>query len=60
MAVGYVEVLQRVSLMTEGPCLCGDDWDFQRDNTAVHNGRPNKDLFPGEQRRSFGLYYVFP
>ncbi|CAB1442026.1 unnamed protein product [Pleuronectes platessa] len=27
-AAGYVEMLQRASLMTEGPRLCGNDWVF--------------------------------
>uniref|UniRef100_A0A673BLB8 Uncharacterized protein n=1 Tax=Sphaeramia orbicularis TaxID=375764 RepID=A0A673BLB8_9TELE len=25
-AAGYVQMLQRASLMTEGPCLCGNSW----------------------------------
>ena len=29
-AAGYVEMLQRASLMTEGPHLCGNDWVFNR------------------------------
>uniref|UniRef100_A0A3B3UP82 Uncharacterized protein n=1 Tax=Poecilia latipinna TaxID=48699 RepID=A0A3B3UP82_9TELE len=33
-AAGYVEMLQRASLMTEGPRLCGNDWVFQQDNAA--------------------------
>uniref|UniRef100_A0A3P8TGY3 Uncharacterized protein n=1 Tax=Amphiprion percula TaxID=161767 RepID=A0A3P8TGY3_AMPPE len=33
------EMLQRTSLMTEGPRLCGNSWVFQQDNTAVHNAR---------------------
>ena len=33
---GYVEMLQRASLMTEGPRLCGD-WVFQQDNAVLHN-----------------------
>uniref|UniRef100_A0A3Q2WAA9 Tc1-like transposase DDE domain-containing protein n=1 Tax=Haplochromis burtoni TaxID=8153 RepID=A0A3Q2WAA9_HAPBU len=37
MATGYVQMLQRASLMTEGPCLCGNNWDFQHDNATVHN-----------------------
>uniref|UniRef100_A0A3Q2D1M9 Tc1-like transposase DDE domain-containing protein n=1 Tax=Cyprinodon variegatus TaxID=28743 RepID=A0A3Q2D1M9_CYPVA len=37
-AAGYVEMLQWASLMTEGPRLCGNDWVFQQDNAAVHNG----------------------
>ncbi|KAI4871654.1 hypothetical protein NFI96_019893 [Prochilodus magdalenae] len=36
-AAGFVEMLQRASLMTEGPRLCGSDWVFQLDNAAVHN-----------------------
>uniref|UniRef100_A0A3Q2D5G0 Tc1-like transposase DDE domain-containing protein n=1 Tax=Cyprinodon variegatus TaxID=28743 RepID=A0A3Q2D5G0_CYPVA len=42
---GYVEILQRVSLMTEGPRLCGNDWIFQQDNAAVHNARLTKEFF---------------
>lgn len=33
-AAGYVEMLQRAYLLTEGPHLCGDDWVFQQDNAA--------------------------
>uniref|UniRef100_A0A672YXQ5 Tc1-like transposase DDE domain-containing protein n=1 Tax=Sphaeramia orbicularis TaxID=375764 RepID=A0A672YXQ5_9TELE len=45
MAAGYVQMLQRVSLMTEGPRLCGNSWAFQQDNAAVHNARLTKDFF---------------
>ncbi len=44
-AAGYVDMLQRASLMTEGPRLCGNNWVFQQDNAAVHNNRLMKDLF---------------
>ncbi len=44
-AAGYVDMLQRASLLTEGPHLCGNDWVFQQDNAAVHNARLMKDLF---------------
>uniref|UniRef100_A0A3Q2TY87 Tc1-like transposase DDE domain-containing protein n=1 Tax=Fundulus heteroclitus TaxID=8078 RepID=A0A3Q2TY87_FUNHE len=44
-AAGYVEMLQRASLMTEGPRLCGNDWVFQQDNAAVHNARLTKEFF---------------
>uniref|UniRef100_A0A3Q0QWA4 Tc1-like transposase DDE domain-containing protein n=1 Tax=Amphilophus citrinellus TaxID=61819 RepID=A0A3Q0QWA4_AMPCI len=44
-AAGYVEMLQRASLMTEGPRLCGNDWVFQQDNAAVHSARLTKDFF---------------
>uniref|UniRef100_A0A3Q0QWK0 Tc1-like transposase DDE domain-containing protein n=1 Tax=Amphilophus citrinellus TaxID=61819 RepID=A0A3Q0QWK0_AMPCI len=42
---GYVEMLQRASLMTEGPRLCVNDWVFQQDSSAVHNARLTKDFF---------------
>uniref|UniRef100_A0A3P9MYL3 Tc1-like transposase DDE domain-containing protein n=1 Tax=Poecilia reticulata TaxID=8081 RepID=A0A3P9MYL3_POERE len=38
-------MLQRASLMTEGPRLCGNDWVFQQDNAAVHNARLTKEFF---------------
>ncbi|CAB1429965.1 unnamed protein product [Pleuronectes platessa] len=44
-ATGYVEMLQRASLMTEGPRLCGNDWVFQQDNTPIHNARLTKTFF---------------
>ncbi len=44
-AAGYVDMLQRASLLTEGPRLCGNDWVFQQDNAAVHNTRLTKDFF---------------
>uniref|UniRef100_A0A672P8D6 Tc1-like transposase DDE domain-containing protein n=1 Tax=Sinocyclocheilus grahami TaxID=75366 RepID=A0A672P8D6_SINGR len=34
-AAGYVDMLQRASLLTDR--LCGNDWVFQQDNAAVHN-----------------------
>uniref|UniRef100_A0A3P8U947 Tc1-like transposase DDE domain-containing protein n=1 Tax=Amphiprion percula TaxID=161767 RepID=A0A3P8U947_AMPPE len=42
---GYVLMLQRASLMIEGPRLCGNSWVFQQDNAAVHNARLTKDFF---------------
>lgn len=44
-AAGYVimVMLQWASLMTEGLCLCDDDWVFQQDNAAVHSGHLTKD-----------------
>ena len=36
-AVGYVRMLQRSALGTEGPRLCNDEWYFQQDNGAIHN-----------------------
>uniref|UniRef100_A0A3B4EU37 Tc1-like transposase DDE domain-containing protein n=2 Tax=Haplochromini TaxID=319058 RepID=A0A3B4EU37_9CICH len=44
-AAGYVQMLQRASLMTEGPRLCGNDWIFQQDNTTVHNACRTRDFF---------------
>ena len=44
-AAGYVQMLQRASLMTEGPRLCGNSWVCQQDNAAVHNARLTKDFF---------------
>ena len=44
-ATGYVDLLQRASLLTEGPRLCGNDWVFQQDNAALHNALLTKDFF---------------
>uniref|UniRef100_A0A8C6TTR0 Transposase n=1 Tax=Neogobius melanostomus TaxID=47308 RepID=A0A8C6TTR0_9GOBI len=44
-AAGYLQMLQRASLLTEGPRLCGNDWIFQQDNSAVHNAHRTKDYF---------------
>lgn len=44
-AAGYVQTLQRATIMTEGPRLCGNSWVFQQDNAAVHNARMAKDFF---------------
>lgn len=44
-AAGYVEMLQQAPLMTKDPRLCGDNWVFQQENAAVHNGRLTKDFF---------------
>ena len=38
-AVGYVNMLQNTSMMTEGPRLCGDGWLFQQDSAAIHRAR---------------------
>uniref|UniRef100_A0A673AD70 Uncharacterized protein n=1 Tax=Sphaeramia orbicularis TaxID=375764 RepID=A0A673AD70_9TELE len=32
---GYVQMLQRASLMTEGLRLCGNSWDFFRENNIT-------------------------
>lgn len=45
MAAGYVEMLQRASLLTEVPRLCGNDCVFQQDNVAVHNAHLTKGFF---------------
>ncbi|KAI3369248.1 hypothetical protein L3Q82_007796 [Scortum barcoo] len=45
MAAGYVEMLQRASLLTEGPRLCGNDRVFQQDNAAIYNTCLTKDFF---------------
>ncbi len=45
MVAGYVDMLQRASLLTEGPRLCSNDWVFQWDNAAVHNAHLTKDFF---------------
>ncbi len=34
-AAGYVDMLQRAFLLTEGPCLCGTDRVFQQDNAVT-------------------------
>ncbi|CAJ1053035.1 unnamed protein product [Xyrichtys novacula] len=44
-AAGYGEMLQRASLMTDNPRLCGNDWVFQQDNATVHNAHPTKNSF---------------
>uniref|UniRef100_A0A3B5BJS6 Tc1-like transposase DDE domain-containing protein n=1 Tax=Stegastes partitus TaxID=144197 RepID=A0A3B5BJS6_9TELE len=38
-------MLQRASLMTEDPRLCGNDWVFQQDNAPIHNARLTKTFF---------------
>uniref|UniRef100_A0A3Q4HN57 Transposase Tc1-like domain-containing protein n=1 Tax=Neolamprologus brichardi TaxID=32507 RepID=A0A3Q4HN57_NEOBR len=38
-AAGYVQMLQRASLMTEGPRLWGNDWAFQQGDAKVHDAR---------------------
>uniref|UniRef100_A0A3Q4N644 Tc1-like transposase DDE domain-containing protein n=1 Tax=Neolamprologus brichardi TaxID=32507 RepID=A0A3Q4N644_NEOBR len=44
-ATGCVQMLLTASLMTEGPHLCGNDWVFQQDSTAVHNACRTKEFF---------------
>ena len=38
-AAGYVSMLQKASLVTEGYRLCGEGWLFQQDNAAIHAAR---------------------
>uniref|UniRef100_A0A3Q2VB34 Tc1-like transposase DDE domain-containing protein n=1 Tax=Haplochromis burtoni TaxID=8153 RepID=A0A3Q2VB34_HAPBU len=45
MSAGYVQMLQRASLMTEGPRPCGNDWAFQQDNATVRKARRTMDFF---------------
>uniref|UniRef100_A0A669D7Y0 Tc1-like transposase DDE domain-containing protein n=1 Tax=Oreochromis niloticus TaxID=8128 RepID=A0A669D7Y0_ORENI len=44
-AAGYVQMLQRASLMTGGRRLCGNNWVFQQDNAKVHNAGRTRDFF---------------
>lgn len=55
-AAGYVQMLQRASLVTEGPRLCGSDWVFQQDNAPVHNARRTRDFF----QENIGCFGPFP
>ncbi|CAB1460624.1 unnamed protein product [Pleuronectes platessa] len=55
-AAGYVEMLQRASLMTEGPRLCGNDWVFQQDNAPIHNARLTKTFFQENNITLFGPF----
>ena len=41
-AAGYVQMLQRTSLTTEDPRLCGEGWFFQQDNATIHVARQSK------------------
>uniref|UniRef100_A0A3Q4HDY2 Tc1-like transposase DDE domain-containing protein n=1 Tax=Neolamprologus brichardi TaxID=32507 RepID=A0A3Q4HDY2_NEOBR len=38
-------MLQRASLMTEGPHLCGNDWVFHQNNSTVHNACRTRSFF---------------
>ena len=42
---GYIDMLERSSVFTEGARLCGEDWIFQQDNVAIYIVRRSKDLF---------------
>ena len=44
-AAGYVGILQRPSLITEGPRICGDEWFIHQDNAAVHTARQTMAFF---------------
>ena len=44
-AAGYVGMLQRSSLLTEGSRLCGNEWIFQQDSAAVHTARRTLTFF---------------
>ena len=36
-AADYVKMLNNLSLAQEGRRLCGEEWIFQQDNSAIHN-----------------------
>lgn len=42
---GYVDMMQRASLWTEGCRLCGNDWVLQQDKAAAHNTILMKNFF---------------
>ncbi|CAB1414367.1 unnamed protein product [Pleuronectes platessa] len=44
-AAGYVEMLQRASLMTEGPRLCGNDWVFSAGQRSNSQCPSDQDFF---------------
>ncbi|KAF2355752.1 hypothetical protein FHG87_013492 [Trinorchestia longiramus] len=44
-SAGYVTMLERASILTECPRICGENWIFQQDNAAVHNARHLKQFF---------------
>lgn len=44
MTAGYVQTLQRASLITEGPHRCGKDWVFQQEYATVHNAHKTNDF----------------
>ena len=35
-------MLNDLSLVQEGHCLCGEEWIFQQDNVAIHNASITK------------------
>ncbi|KAF2362922.1 Transposase Tc1-like [Trinorchestia longiramus] len=41
----YVTMLERASILTECPRMCGENWIFQQDNAAIHNARHSKQFF---------------
>lgn len=40
-AAGYNGMLKRGFLLSESPLLCGNEWIFQQDNSALHNANKN-------------------
>lgn len=45
IVAGYVSKLERGSLVTDGPRLCGNDSIFQQDKAAISNVRRAKGFF---------------
>ena len=43
-ATGYIGMLERYSLFTEGAPLFGEHWIYQEDNVAFHTARRSKDF----------------
>lgn len=40
-----MEMFQRASLLSEGPCLCDDDWVFVLDSAALDKTLLTKDFY---------------
>ena len=49
-AADYVKMLNDLSLVREGRCLCGKEWIFQQDNAAIHNASITKKYFLGQKK----------
>ena len=52
-AADYVKMLNDLSLAQEGRRLCGKEWIFQQDNTAIHNASITKKYLLEQKNKTF-------
>ena len=67
-AAGYIGMLERSLLFTEGARLCGEDWIFQQNNATIHTSCNSKDFSQANHIRllvevldsEYSFFIVYP